>query len=241
MSRPEELLNGAEDLIKGLKNSTPEMPAESIEEELYFRKTEGLLLSNQGAFMQKKAMLLRKEAKENDDEEKEAQAMCFFKAAEAKHKRAAQYRGQLLRDMHNKLNEDQICQLKSNLANSYKNIATEQYQQGKFSCAIENHQKAIDIFKKINSRSNLAISQALLAGCVIEANQEPNSCTEISVAVIDETLDQLCSSILIFYENKNYKMLNECFNKLDKFNQLFNREAPLQPLAVKLAKLCDEM
>ncbi len=45
----------------------------------------------------------------------------------------------------------------------------------------------------------------------------------------------------LVYENKNYKILNECFNKLDEFHQLINRELPLQSLAEKVAELNDEM
>lgn len=241
LSKPNHFLEGAEKLLDSLKKTIEEMPEECIEEKWYFRKIEGQLLSNQGALMQKRAMILRKEAGQESDKAKEAQAKNFFKKAEKKHHSAAKCRYKLWNDMKDKLDDKQICQLENNLAKSYKNIATEQYHLGKFLDARENHLEAIRIFEKTNSRNNLAISQFLVAGCVLEACNKRNLRKKISMDMIAEALDQLCNSLRIFYENKNYEMLNKGFQKLDEFHHLINRETQLQSLAEKAAKMCDEM
>ena len=202
LGEPKEMLNRAEGILREI----------SLEERsALYEKVRGKVYSNQGAHRQKMADILKKKSKE------------AYQESETMHERTLRYREEMVDKWEGKVPEHEYHALLKDLALSYKNIATEQFHQGKYEEAIKNHRKAIYIYHALGEISSCAFVQKLLAGCAVAWYK---SDLEFRTELIEEVLGFYPRIEEIFQKNGQLRFLEESqdtFQTLKKIIEIDKR------------------
>ena len=192
-------LDSPKNLLKKADENLPEKPSET-EERILYVEAKGRIISNEGAFLQKEAAILK-----NNSVNK-------YKESKQKHENAIKYRGWELTDLINQIDNQTEQKLNHDLAKSYKNYATECFHLGEYEEAIEKHQQSIKIFQEFDQRSDYALSYFLLTGCFIELYKSTLTChNEYLTDIMNHYMEVLN---VLWEDNSNWKSYLKSFRTI---------------------------
>lgn len=195
LDRPGKMLRRAEDILRKISREN---------RDVYYEEIRGKVFSNQAALLQKTAGILERNSTKKYRES--------FKL----HDKILTYRLKVKDKWENMINERKNIDLRSEIALSYKNVATEQYHLEKYEDAIQNHKKGIEIYRDIGDKSKEAVLEYLMIGCVIALYKKD---LEFRKEILEEVLGYYPKIIEVFFVNKQRKFLEkslEMFLELEK-------------------------
>lgn len=218
-------LDSPKNLLKKADENLPEKPSET-EERILYVEAKGRIISNEGAFLQKEAAILK-----NNSINK-------YKESKQKHENAIKYRKLELTDLINQMDNQIEQKLNHDLAKSYKNYATECFHLGEYEEAIEKHKQSIKIFQELNQKSDCALSYFLLTGCFIELYKSTLICHE---EYLTDIMDHYMKVLTVLWEdNSNWKSYLKSFQTIHTIINFDRRYSKFQETAEDLQSAITE-